>query len=411
MSEYSEYLAALYSSHRIKTRVKLYDADENFLGVLDHQLSSGQVDIDITSDKERSCSLTFADVPPKILFHNEQQRDVAIFSDNMISIEYVVVVESINKEVVVPIFFGPVTRFERDGTEVTVEAMSKDALLQDPVVWGRYLKNSGLTSITTDVKVAANMIRQVLADTGETASNMYFSNFDNIKLPKGTKLPTHDGIWAYIQGVVRAANAVHNGDALFRAFYDGRGKLRVENRNQGGYNFTDHDATGTILNQPQISFDLSNFANTVVVNVNRQDGITRHVVSTLPNTHPLSAKQMGRNGVPRYIVSQEDNGNFKKLGLAQNYADKLLDKLSTETVQVGFDSLPIPHLHPGSRCTVTTNDIPRQVFYADQFSIPLRAGDVMSIGYTKRMATGPSKPTHIHWITQAKHRRHQGSKA
>src|SRR3954470_18547944 len=285
-TEYESYLNTLVNSHRIRTLIKLYDSDENFLGVLDKQLSSGQVDVDTTADVERSASLVFADVPPKFLFQQGQQSETAIFSDNMIGIEYIVEVPSINKDVVIPVFFGPVSRFQRDGQEITIEAQSKEALLQPPVVWGRYLKNAGLDFINDDIKYAHKLLRAILRSTGEKDSNMYFSNFDNVKLPKGFKLPkAPENLWDVCQKIVQAANSVYKHDAIYRLYYDGRGKVRVETQNHLGFVFTDNKNTGVLINQPQVSYDLSTFRNTVVVNVNRQDGITRHVADTLPQTH------------------------------------------------------------------------------------------------------------------------------
>lgn len=398
-TEYQTYLDTLTQSHRVKVTVKVYDQNEDNPIVIDHALVTGQVDIDVNSDVERSASVTLADINNKILF-GPTGGDVVLYADRFLSIEYVVTIDALNRDVVTPLFFGPITRFSSDGGQVTIEAQGKESLLQNPIVWGRFIRNSGLDSINENVKYAHQLIRELLRSCGEVDANFEFGTFENVRLPRNFQLPKQpENLWSVCKKIVQAANAATSSLVNHRIFYDGRGKVRVENMANGGYTFSDSPTSGVLLNKPTISYDLSSFANTVIVAVNHgQDSKpVAPVVASLADIHPLSPVSLSRNGKPRFIVTTLDNNNIRSRAHAKNLAEAELKKLSTESVEVSFDSLPIPHITPGSQCKLIT-DGAEYTFYADTFSIPLRASDSMSMGFQKRMQTGPLKPVHLHQI-------------
>jgi hypothetical protein len=394
VSERAAYLAALSQSHRIRTVVSIYDHEEEFLGNLATNVISGQVDVDTTRDIERSLSLTLADTAGTALF--DVDNDAAIFADKFLGVEYHVWVSSIPKWVVTPVFFGPVTRLQSDGGLINVEAQDKSSLLQQPVVWGRFLKNASLLDVDTDVRYAATLLRLLLKATGERERNFEFTGFEQARLPKGFKLPKEpETLWAVLKRIVQAANARSDTDRYsdHRIFYDGRGRVRVESMANSGFHFTDDPAAGVILNQPVVSFDLESFRNTVVVKINRGQGQRplRPVVRSLPAIHPLSPQSLSRNGRKRYIVQVVENDHIRTRKRAVRVAENTRRRLSTETVQVSFDSLPIPHLIPGSRSHLTAGEMTHS-FVLNRFTLPLRASDSMSVGYLKRVKTGPTKP-------------------
>lgn len=393
MNEIAAYKRALTQSHPIRVLVRLYDHAESYLAAMDDGIITGQVDVDVTRDVERSLHLVLADTDRRFRFDHGGADERAIYADRHIRVDYLVWVAALAKWVLEPVFFGPLTRFERDGFEITVEAQDKSSLLQQPVVWGRYLRNAGLGFVDNDTRFAAEMIRAILATTGESVSNMEFGSFDDAKLPKDFKLPKHpETLWGALKRIVRAANARSDSDRYhdFRLFYDGRGKLRVESMATGGFRFTDDPATGVLLTKPRVDYDLSTFRNTVIVRVNRgQDGRPlQPVVRTLPKAHPLSAYSLRRGGKPRYLVDVLDNNNVRSRERARSIARTRLRQVSAETVQVSFDCLPIPHLTPGARCRLEEDgDVHR--FHASRFTIPLRASDSMSVGYLKRVHFRP----------------------
>lgn len=400
-SELAYYKRALTQSHQIRVLVRLYDHEENYLSTLDDGIVSGQVDVDTTRDVERSLHLVLADVDKRFRFDHGGADERAIYGDRFIRVDYMVWVHPLSKWVREPIFFGPLTRFQRDGFELTIEAQDKSSLLQQPVVWGRFLRNAGLGFVDDDTRYAAKMIRAILATTGETEPRLEFGSFSDAKLPRDFKLPKHpETLWRVLKRIVHAANARSDADNIhdFRLFYDGRGRLRVESMSTGGFTFTDDPYTSSLASKPQVDYDLSNFRNTVVVRVNRgQDGRQlQPVIRTLPKGHPLSAYSLRRNGKPRYIVQVVDNNNIKSRERARAVARRTLRRLSTETVSVSFDCLPVPHLTPGARCRIEEGgDVHR--FHATRYTLPLRATDLMSVGYLKRTRSQPYGGKFLPW--------------
>lgn len=387
------YRRTLRESHRMKVVVRIYDQNEDYIATLRHSLIDGQVDVDTKRDIERSCNLILADNSRHIQFDPDGASDAALFADRFVGVSYAVWVPERCEWHVEPVFFGPITRYERDGFQVTVEAQDKSSLLFQPVIWGRWLRNAGLGEDLSDTRYAADLIRAILKTTGEKNRNLEFGTFENARLPRGWTPPKHpENLWQAIKKIVRAANTRNDTDRFydFRPFYDGRGRLRVESMTSGGFTFSD-GPRGVLIDKPQVSYSLTEFRNTVVVKINRPSGRpVRPVVRTLPRRHPLSAVNLGRNDTPRYIVEVIDNNNIRTRERAREVAQSTLRKLSTETLDVHFTCLPIPYLTPGARCTLAEDDDVHH-FTADKFTIPLRAADAMSVGFNRQIPTGPKR--------------------
>jgi hypothetical protein len=102
-------------------------------------------------------------------------------------------------------------------------------------------------------------------------------------------------------------------------------------------------------------------------------------------THPLSPQRLGRNGVPRYLLEVIEDDTIRSKVEAEEKAGETLNDRLLQTVEVSFDAMPIPHLEPGDMVRIQTDEYSTS-FRLREFSIPLVAGDSMSIGYVKNMA-------------------------
>ena len=393
-TEREAYLDQLTESHRIRVVVKVHDRDETYLGSLEHHIVGGQIDVDTERDVERSAQVILADENNRLPFDNQDHRGLGLYADRFIGIEYGVFVDQIQRWVFEPVFFGPMTRYERNVGQVKLWCEDKSSLLQPPVVWGRFLRNAGIEWLEgetdTNLGEAAELIRTILRATGETDRNMVFGSFDRFRLPKSFRLPKEpESLWAVLKRIVRAANALHH-SVEFRLFYDGAGRVRVENMAHSRFVFSDGGQRGTLLSRPIVSYDLESFRNTVVVRYGERGA---SIARSLPNHHPLSAQSLSRNGKPRYVTEIVDNSNVRGRDAAKDLGDMMLRRLSAETVEATFDCLPIPHVIPGSRCKLRAEG-DEMVFHLNRFSLPLRATDAMSVGYLRRMRSGPTRPIH-----------------
>ena len=244
------------------------------------------------------------------------------------------------------------------------------------------------TSLDDDYRYAARFIRVLLRETGER--RFAFGEFAGKRLPKNFKLPKEpDTVWSVVQTIVHSVN--EHSHVHWRVFYDGAGVLRVENMDNG-FAFDER----VVLNTPITDYSLDRFRNTTIVGITRGNEArpVPPVVTSLPARHPLSPKSLARSGHRRFIVESTDNSNVRtpkqagKLGAAQ------LRRLSSQTVDVAFDSLPVPTLVPGTRCTLTLEGTVHS-FNADRFTLGLHAGDAMAVGYNRRIKTRERRPLHV----------------
>lgn len=386
-NRYRAYRRTLSRSHRIKVVAKVYDRNEENIGVIDRNIIGGQVDVDTARDIERTLSLQLAGGRRKLFFDADDQDEVA---DKFIGVDYAVWEENLQEWHVSPVFFGPITRIEYDGFQVSLEAQDKSSLLFDPVVWGHFLKNAGLGNLDENTKYAARMMRAILDATGEDRGKMEFDDFDGARLPHDFKIPKHpESLWQVLKKIVRAANSRTDEDRYhdYRLFYDGRGRLRVESMGDAGFTFTDDPQTGVLISKPKITYDMTTFRNTVVLKIDRGQGGRQFkpIVVTLRDHHPMSPVSLRRNGVKRYLVEEISNSNIRHIKQGRQFAKSQLRKLSAESTQVDFECLPVPHLVPGARCRILTED-ESSYFHVNRFSLPLNASGVMSVGYLKRVS-------------------------
>lgn len=479
------YRQALRTSHEVRSRISVHDHNEDFLHWLPQPALGGQVDVDTKRIPERSLTLDILDSGGKLGFGK-------VFVDNFICVEYGVVVEELDKLVWHPVFFGPVTKLTPDSEKLTLEAESKEILLQEPVVWGRFIRSTGLggNSIATwtlrdahhnrnmvqairtfgpirggtwrvtfgkyrtdeldfdvgaaaletaleavpgigggnvsvtggplgekpfhvefqgahanetadelgiqdntltfddDIRYAARFLRQLLRACGET--RFAFGNFADQRLPKNFKLPKEpESIWSVCKRVVQAVN--RDSEVHWRLYYDGAGVLRVENMAHG-FPFDER----VILNDPTTTYDESRFRNTVLVAVNRGNEArpVKPEIVKLRKNHPMSPYRLRRHHRKRYIVERIDNPHIRTPQRARAVGRAHLRRLSAETYDVRFDSMPIPIVTPGSRCSVEV-DGERRRFTLDSYSLGITAHDAMSVGYTRRVNGRTVRPLHI----------------
>ena len=158
--------AALKRSGKRRITITIRDHDEKKLTDLQApQVLDGSVQVDATAAITRSLSLTCLDPNHKLQFDANSPAQGALYADNFVSVEYGVYVKETDTWVDVPVFWGPISKFNRKGAEVTIEGMGKESLGLDP-----HLIRSGYT-IPKGTSVA-NAVRNVMDRLGETRYNL-----------------------------------------------------------------------------------------------------------------------------------------------------------------------------------------------------------------------------------------------
>lgn len=375
------YHRTLASSHRVALRLQLLNPSEkiraevaiatpaNGIGI-----TGGQVDVDTTSgptSPTRQLTLTLLD--PRRRFHlaPDSVADYGLFVGDMIRVLRGDLSSELGGWVWCPVFTGPVTGFQNDYPEVTINAVGKESLLLDP-----WLTLSAVTA-TRGTKVAT-AVRRILEGTGERKIDL---GGMTARIGHRMNVPRLSQRWLAIHRVI--ANAGRT------PFYDGRGYLRAKPgaTKDPVYTFR-HGADGVLLQAPELGYDFTSFHNTADVSGGTPKKTKKkvHAIETVARGNPLSPGALARNGAAQYAVTVIDDANILRRARAIErgraaVAGGLL--LSTDPSASTFDSLAIPHLEEGDLVRVQTEG-GSILLRLSRWTIPLD-GDSMPVGVHRVM--------------------------
>lgn len=357
------------TSHQMRVHVtmhKVSNGDE--VSDLTSRLLDGQVNVDSTADVTRSADLTLNDPDHVLHLDSRGAGDGGMYLDRLIHITYGVFVEAVDDWIDVPIFHGPIVGMARDGSVITINCLGLDHIAR-ATTWLPLSFKTGHNTV--------DAIRTILRErAGET--RFMFPSGSKARIPKpGLSLGRMTQPWVVARQLARSIN--------MQLYYDGRGRCVLRRRpGRVVWNFDAGDG-GTVLTEPEVTYDLSNLQNTAWVRGRKAKGKPQVSATALPpRSHPLSPWTLGRNGNPRYLVLQEENDHIRTTAAAKQRAADLLETALIEGVEVSFDALPVPHLDPLDIVAVHT-DTTILRFPLRQFSIPLVHSGVMSVGTNRRV--------------------------
>jgi hypothetical protein len=373
----AHYDTTLVSSHKIRVKVRVYDQNEENGELLRGVVVGGQVDWDAKADISASLSLELMDPTSDLSFDPLG----ALYADKYIGVEYGVYLPAnaaISWDaawVDTPVFFGPVSRYSRDGDRVSVEAVGKESLVLPPV---KYNVPSGTQPSNRSLKT---VLRYFMAPSGEEKFRLATGTNKTVKVPArlgtladlaDTARASEKGIWRIMKEVAMASG--------YRLFYAGDGYLDLERikTNAAVYRF-EHP-----LSEPAVAYDLSEVRN--VVQVWDQDAKAENKERAkveLGSNHPLSADSLGRNGKRRVLYERVEI-NVAKMSEADalDLARDTLDRRSQGVMDVQFEHLPVPYLRIGSKVEVPISGATHR-FTLERFTLPLTSEDSMSVGYNR----------------------------
>lgn len=365
------YYKALSSSYSLRIEVLLMDTDQNVLDDLSDTLLDGQVNADSKGEVTRQANLTLFDPNRQLHFDSNAPTDGNLFLDRMIRINYQVASPSNDLGwVTVPIFTGPIANMTRSGTTIDLDLIGKEKIAQKPA-WRT--KNYPIGSLRRTV------IMDLLTNTGETkfALDPWTKKTAD---PYGVTRETD--VWTLAKRMAAGM--------LF--FYDGAGTLVLRPwMTRSIYTFKTGKG-GNVVTYPDIAYDIDDVRNIVLVKGAVPKGGSRPVEATAyaDRNHPLSAQSLGRNGYGRHIPEIIEDGDLLTKADCQELADQRLKELLLGTLTASFDTMPVPTLELGDVVQLSTPEFSFQ-FAVDSFSIPLKAGGAMSVGYIQRRSVNKGK--------------------
>lgn len=397
-------MATLRSSHRMRVTVTILDRNEKPLKQLDvpaSRIVDGAVEVDALADITRSLRLEFLDEKRALTFDAASPSRSGIFADNLLAVDYGVQVPAVGW-IDVPVFWGPITDFERSRSRVTVEAQGKEALGLDPhfVTQGYTLRKG---------RRVDDAIRDVMDRLGESR---YSLPEMPKRLPRARAVQPEDEPWQVVkfgwesterrlQGKGRdrrrkRVSVDYNGLASlagpFVVYYNGRGQLTARRRTT---NPVLELAEGRdLVTLPTVTFDALTVRNHVVVTgakvtvgkaPNRRK-VQRRAHATLQADHPLSpwALRRGRPGaeIRRFMTEFVEADALKTTSDCRQRAARVLAERSRDGLDVSFECLPMPMLEELDNVRISTADFALD-FPLQRWTLPLRPGSPMVVGWTR----------------------------
>lgn len=357
----------LATQHRIDIIVELMDLSHNHSGDISKTLLSGQVNIDTTADTAtRSATLELLDPTFKLKLDDDAPNDGSLYFTRMVKITYSIATPDRSERYFIPIFCGPITKVDRTGAIVDVEAMGKEILASDNVWRGKTYKKR---LKKTDV------IEAIMRAAGEAESKMQFVHRKTL-MGHNVSSTRKVTFWSLARKIA--------GSMRLQLFYDGRGVLILRRRPSR----TVHTFNGqTMVSEAQIGYDNDEDYNAVLIIGGKPKGAKkkltyRHVA---PKTSALSPDNLGRNGTKRYIPLIIEDDSIKSRKAAKARAKRELAEALRQDIEVTFDALPMPFLEEDDLCNFRTQTAAGS-FRLQKMTIPLTADGDSSIGYLRRVS-------------------------
>lgn len=359
----------LVTDHRMRVTVRIADLDGRHGTDVSDRLIDGQVNLDATAETSRAATITLDDPNHQLALDGRSPLAGGVFVDRLLVCNYGVFIPELGaggKWIDVPVFRGPITGLSRDGTTLNLACLGKEHLAKG-AAWTSMTFGKGHDTVRAIKAILRERVGEDTFDFPDHGGRLA----DKLSLGRTTSC------W---ETCLRLAGSIG-----MRLYYDGAGVCVLRDPPDDiSWTFKDGDG-GSLLSTPTVSYDVSTLANTVLVHGKKNKGKPRITARAIaPRNHPLSPWNIGYKGQPRYLVAEEENDHLRTTGAAQQVANRTLDTLLDEAVEVAFDALPIPHLDPGDLIRVNST-IGTFSIRLRQASIPLNHTGVMSVGVNRQV--------------------------
>lgn len=368
-----DYRALCVGHHRRIITMQLLDLNHNYLAQLSNRFIDGQVDIDADAEVTRKLTTTIFDPKSELGLDNLNVNDGSLYVDRMIRVVYGVASPDGSRLYEVPIFCGPISKLNRKGPFLSVEASGKEYLLYGSM-WHKTTYKKG--------RLRSDVIRDMFLDHGEQPSRFNVPKA-NYKVAKDLSIGTVVSPWSQIEVQAKAMSR--------EGFYDGRGVGQVRaNSSTSQYTFSKFTV------QPEITYNTDVMVNSVIVigwkPRGRKTPMVRRFVP--PSTHPLSPYKLGRivNGKvkPRYYTQEISDSGLTSLVQINRVGKKALADGLLKSVEAAFEAPVIPDLEENDTYTLDWEDTTTNAKFRKS-SIPLVGPPVASVGYLRRVNPAASK--------------------
>lgn len=364
---------ALADPYSVRVDVGVLTLDGDELSRISPDILDGQVDVDADADVTRSLTLTILDPGHALQLDSDSPADGAIYADRMVRVTYSVLVPSLDERVDVDVFTGPIVDIERDGDTIALTAHGKEELALGWIWRPLTVKKGGRKT---------DAIRTIMS----TRAGEYDFDIPDLttRLPKPVVLGRAAAAWPKAKSIASSMNR--------QLYYNGSGVCRVRVRpRRPVFTFLADVEGANMRSRAKIAHDFTQVKNAVWFKGGKPKGQKKPIEAFVaaPKGHPLSPHRLGRTNddgthVARYLVHEATNDHVRSKAEATRRANALLGDMLTETLDVSFTAVPIPHLDPLDVVRVSTRDFSANV-RVRKFSLPLAGGE-MTFGYIDRVS-------------------------
>jgi hypothetical protein len=357
----------LMSPHDFKIDVDVLRIDESHIGSLKPQFIDGQVNLQRDGLIKRTATMSFYDPDHSLHLDNDSPFEGAVFADRMLRATHVVDLPGFGKVEAVA-FVGPIVKVSREGDVLNVECQDKTLLAVEGCPHKTVKKG----------KNAVDAIRDIMADcTGERRFRFPKNHKARLSRSYSVGWKPEASPWKVCQKIANQIN--------MQLVYAGDGALLLRRKPHSPALVITED-TG-LTGPPRADYDLTNIRN--IVRVTGEQNKKKHIhiaaVAKAKAKHPMSPRNLGRNGVPRYLPLLIDDASLRKHSAAQSRANRELQDNLSMGVNASFPSVPIFHLDYGDPIRVRSDWGSVTVPFVEA-SIPLGLGGDATTGAQKRVS-------------------------
>jgi hypothetical protein len=215
---------------------------------------------------------------------------------------------------------------ERSEELVSIDCQGKEVLALDPVYAAKtYTKGATKVSV----------IRNLLEDVGETKFSFATSD---AKIATDFAVSSENKPWSVAREIANSMS--------MQLFYDGRGVCVMRPYTSKPIYTFRSGVDSNILSKPQIGYDMDSFSNVIIVKGVVPKGKTKPVSyrAEAPAGHPFSPVNLGRNGKPRYAITEINDDTVTTEAEAQSLAKEMLNEAIKQSINASFEALPTPRL-------------------------------------------------------------------
>ncbi len=363
------------ASHRVRTLVQLQDYQHRVIRDLTSVRISGTVQVDADAEQStRGLTLELLD-PTDMLGLSTGERIAS--QARMVQVWKSIYVEAVESWIDTPVFCGPLSKPNRGGDVLSIEAKDKVTFAADPRE--TYTVKAGTNKATAIKQLMAAACGETRFRVASTSERMQDDHTVDSK---------ERSAWDLVKLICKSLGWV--------CFYDGAGYLVCKPRPTTPVTEFRSGPGGSLTGEVDTGFWDEEIVNRVTVTGGVVSRTTITASVTVEAGHPLSPENLRTNvGERRWFKTEYiEDTNISSYSQALALAKRRLLERSVQQASSTFEALPFWHIQEHDPFAVETSD-GMVVSRLSKTSIPLSSEGAQSFGYLTATGQATRRPMRI----------------